>query len=218
MFDFESGDVMRLRNLKNKNELINNCDYLISDPSSLKGLWNKEFNNSNPIRVEIGMGKGTFIKEMALMYPDINFIGIEHMSGVVARAIKNINENIPSNLRIININAEELPNIFDHEIECIYLNFSDPWPKKRHANRRLTSHDFLKAYDDAFKNDKTIIMKTDNIGLYAYSLTSLSEYGYIIKEASLDLHNEDVINVETEYEKKFSQMGYKINYLKAVKK
>jgi len=209
---------MRLRNLKNKDELISECSYLINDPTSLKGCWNKKFRNNNPIHVEIGMGKGTFIKKMALKYPDINFVGIEHMSGVVARAIKNINENIPSNLLIINTSAELLSDIFDHEIECVYLNFSDPWPKKRHASRRLTSPEFLSCYDNAFKNDKTIIMKTDNIGLYAYSLVSLSEYGYIIKEASLDLHNEDMFNIMTEYEKKFSEMGYKINYLKAIKK
>lgn len=210
---------MRLRNLKNKEELLDTCNYLITDPYKYKGLWNKEvFKNNNEIKIEIGMGKGSFIKNMALNFPNVNFIGIEKFDGVVARAINNINENIPSNLRIIKIDAIELKDIFDHEISEIFLNFSDPWPKKRHASRRLTSPEFLSCYDNAFKNDKTIIMKTDNIGLYAYSLVSLSEYGYIIKEASLDLHNEDMFNIMTEYEKKFSEMGYKINYLKAIKK
>ena len=210
---------MRLRNLKNKDELINSCSYLINNPKDYKGKWNKDvFNNKKPIYIEIGMGKGTFIKEMALSFPDINFIGIEKFDGVVARAINTINENVPENLRIIKIDASELDDVFDHEIENIYLTFSDPWPKKRQAKRRLTSPEFLKVYDNLFKNEKVIIMKTDNIGLYAYSLVSLSEYGYKIKEASLDLHSEDIFNIETEYEKKFSNQGVKINYLKAIKK
>lgn len=210
---------MRLRNLKNKDELLKNCKYLETNSKAWKGYWNKKFGNDNPIHVELGMGKGTFIKDMALTFPNINFVGIEYMDGVVARAIKNINENIPNNLRIIKTSASSLSDIFDHEIDVVYLNFSDPWPKKRHASRRLTSPEFLKCYDDAFKGDKTIIMKTDNIGLYAYSLVSLSEYGYTIKEASLDLHSEeDKFNIETEYEKKFSSKGVRINYLKAIKK
>ncbi|MBO4600810.1 MAG: tRNA (guanosine(46)-N7)-methyltransferase TrmB [Bacilli bacterium] len=211
---------MRLRNLKNKDELINNCTYIINNPKDYKGKWLKEiFKNNKPIHIEIGMGKGTFIKEMALVFPNINFIGIEKFDGVIARAINNINENIPENLRIIKIDASNLNEVFEKEVDNIYLNFSDPWPKKRQEKRRLTSVSFLKVYDSIFKNDKTIIMKTDNIGLYAYSLVSLSEYGYIIKEASLDLHSEeDRFNIETEYEKKFSSKGVKINYLKVVKK
>lgn len=209
---------MRLRNLKNKNELIQNCSYLISEPEKYKGSWNKVFANNNPIHIEIGMGKGSFIKNMALAFPNINFIGIEKFDGVVARAINNINDDIPSNLRIIKTDAIMVKDIFDHEIDTIYLNFSDPWPKKRQIKRRLTSPLFLDAYENVFKHNKIIIMKTDNIGLYAYSLVSLSEYGYIIKDASLDLHARDDFNIETEYEKKFAENGIKINYLKAVKK
>ena len=210
---------MRLRNLKNKDELIKNCKYLETNACAWIGYWNKKFGNDNPIHVEIGMGKGKFLKEMALQFPQINFVGIEREEGVVAKAIKTINEDIPQNLRIIRTGAVMLDKIFDHEIECIYLNFSDPWPKKRHALRRLTSPSFLDVYDNLFKGEKTIIMKTDNIGLYAYSLVTLSEHGYFFKEASLDLHNEkDKFNIETEYEKKFSSMGVKINYLKAIKK
>lgn len=211
---------MRLRNLKNKNELLDNCSYIINDAEKYIGKWNKDvFKNNNPIHIEIGMGKGSFIKNMALSFPNINFVGIEKFDGVVARAINNINDNIPSNLRIIKADANTLNNIFKNEIDVIYLNFSDPWPKKRQIKRRLTSPLFLDVYESLFKNEKTIIMKTDNIGLYAYSLVSLSEYGYIIKEASLDLHNDiDRFNIETEYEKKFSSMGVKINYLKAIKK
>lgn len=209
---------MRLRNLKNKNELINNCSYLINDPINYKGKWKDLFQNNNPIHIEIGMGKGSFIKNMALAFPNINFIGIEKFDGVVARAINNINEDIPSNLRIIKMDAIDVKDIFEHEIDTIYLNFSDPWPKKRQEKRRLTSKLFLESYDSIFKQDKVIVMKTDNINLYAYSLVSLSEYGYIIKEASLDLHATDIFNIETEYEQKFSRIGVKINYLKAIKK
>ena len=210
---------MRLRNLKNKNELIDNCLYIINDPEKYFGKWNKEvFKNNKPIHIEIGMGKGSFIKNMALSFPDINFIGIEKFDGVVARAINNINENIPDNLRIIKTDAINLNKVFDHEIDCLYLNFSDPWPKKRQEKRRLTSKIFLDVYETMFKNDKVIVQKTDNINLYAYSLVSLSEYGYVIKEASLDLHSLDIFNIETEYEKKFSKEGVKINYLKAIKK
>ena len=209
---------MRLRNLKNKNDLIRDCMYLVYNPEKYKGSWNKVFKNNNPIHVEIGMGKGTFIKNMALAFPNINFIGIEKFDGVVARAINNINENIPDNLRIIKIDAINIKDIFDKEIDTIYLNFSDPWPKKRQTKRRLTSPNFLAAYENIFKHNKVIVMKTDNIDLYAYSIVSLNEYGYKIVDASLDLHSRDVFNIMTEYELKFSQQGIKINYLKAIKK
>ena len=209
---------MRLRNLKNKNDLIRDCMYLVYNPEKYKGSWNKVFKNNNPIHVEIGMGKGTFIKNMALAFPNINFIGIEKFDGVVARAINNINENIPDNLRIIKIDAINIKDIFDKEIDTIYLNFSDPWPKKRQTKRRLTSPIFLAAYENIFKHNKVIVMKTDNIDLYAYSIVSLNEYGYKIVDASLDLHSRDAFNIMTEYELKFSQQGIKINYLKAIKK
>ena len=209
---------MRLRNLKNKNDLIRDCMYLVYEPEKYKGSWNKVFKNDNPIHIEIGMGKGTFIKELALAYPNINFIGIEKFDGVVARAINNINENVPSNLRIIKTDAINVKDIFDHEIDTIYLNFSDPWPKKRQIKRRLTSPIFLDAYENVFKHNKVIIMKTDNIDLYAYSIVSLNEHDYKIVDASLDLHSREEFNVMTEYERKFSENGVRINYLKAIKK
>ena len=209
---------MRLRNLKNKNDLIRDCMYLVYEPEKYKGSWNKVFKNDNPIHIEIGMGKGTFIKEMALAFPNINFIGIEKFDGVVARAINNINENVPSNLRIIKTDAINVKDIFDHEIDTIYLNFSDPWPKKRQIKRRLTSPIFLDAYENVFKHNKVIIMKTDNIDLYAYSIVSLNEHDYKIVDASLDLHSREEFNVMTEYERKFSENGVRINYLKAIKK
>lgn len=207
---------MRLRNLKDKDILLDSCDYLIKDYEKLKGKWLEEFGNKNPIQLEVGMGKGDFIYNMALELPNINFIGIEKYSGVIARAIKKYPKKL-DNLRIINLDAKILENAFDREIETIYLNFSDPWPKKRHALRRLTSEVFLKVYDKAFKDKKRIVMKTDNLILFASSLVSLSEYGYILKDVNLDLANSDIFNIPTEYETKFRNQGIKINYLEAEK-
>ncbi len=209
---------MRIRNLKNTDEIVKNTTYLINNPKDYKNKYNKLFNNDNPIHLEIGMGKGNFIINMAKKYPNINFIGLELYTNVIARAIKKLeNEDIP-NLKLININALELNDIFDHEISCIYLNFSDPWPKKRNAKRRLTSEIFLKIYDNLFKDKPLIIQKTDNTSLFESSIISLSNYGYTIEDISLDLHNTDIDNVETEYEHKFASQGVKINYLKAIKK
>ncbi len=207
---------MRLRNLKDKDILINDCEYLINEPNSIINNWSIEFANNNPIHLEIGMGKGDFIYNMALKYPDINFIGIEKYSGVIARAIKKYPTKL-NNLCIINMDALNLSEVFSKEIDTIYLNFSDPWPKKRHSSRRLTSEIFLKIYDNIFKNKKKIIMKTDNLILFQSSLVSLSNYGYILKDVNLDLKNSDVPNVITEYEAKFMAEGVKINYLVAEK-
>lgn len=208
---------MRLRNIKNKDEIIETCSYLITEPKKIKGSWSKLFNNDNPIHIEIGMGKGNFIHNMALAYPNINFIGIEKYTGVVAKAIDKINKNIPSNLRLINIDALELGEVFFKEIDTIYLNFSDPWPKKRNAKRRLTSPIFLDIYDNLFKGIPHIVQKTDNIDLFASSIVELSNHGYVFKDVSLDLANKDIFNVLTEYESKFMQEGIKINYLDAFK-
>lgn len=207
---------MRLRNLKDKDVLIQDCSYLIKEPNNLIGKWALEFNNENPIHLEIGMGKGDYIYNMALKYPNINFIGIEKYTGVIARAVKKYPEFLP-NLRIINMDALKLNEVFNKEIETIYLNFSDPWPKKRTAKRRLTSDVFLNIYNDVFKNKKRIVMKTDNLILFASSLVSLSEFGYILKDVNLDLANYDIPNVVTEYEAKFMKNGVKINYLEAIK-
>lgn len=207
---------MRLRNLKDKDILVENCDYLIKDGESLKGKWQEEFGNNNAIHIEIGMGKGDYIYHMALKYPNINFIGIEKYSGVIARAIKKYPDKL-ANLRIINMDALNLNEVFSKEIETIYLNFSDPWPKKRHASRRLSSEVFLKIYDDVFKNKKRIVMKTDNLILFQSSLVSLSEYGYILRDVNLDLASSEIENIPTEYEIKFMKLGVKINYLVAEK-
>ena len=209
---------MRIRNLKNTKEIVENTTYLINNPKEYKGKFNELFQNDNPIHLEIGMGKGNFIINMAKKYPNINFIGLELYTNVIARALKKLeSEDIP-NLKLININALELNEVFDKEISCIYLNFSDPWPKKRNAKRRLTSEIFLDIYEKIYKNKPLIIQKTDNTGLFESSIMSLTKHGYIIDEISLDLHSTDIDNVETEYEHKFASQGVKINYLKAIKK
>lgn len=209
---------MRFRNVKNKEEILLNSDYVLKDGQLLKGNWQEKFNNNNPIYIEIGTGKCKFIFENALKYPSINFIGIEKFSSVLAQGIKEF-ENIKlDNLFLVNDDASKIEDYFDKEIDLIYLNFSDPWPKKRHFKRRLTSWDFLRKYDNIFKKDCVIIQKTDNQELFAYSISSLSKYGYIMDEVCLDLHNDSSIdNISTEYEIKFVKEGKKIYRLKAFK-
>ena len=211
---------MRLRNVKNKEEILERSILLIKDYNEYKGKWKELFDNNNPIYIEIGMGKGDFILENALTYPNINFVGIEKYDSILARAIQKIEglENIPKNLRIVRMDAKNIEDAFLKEVSRIYLNFSDPWPKNRHSERRLTSKTFLNHYDKVFKDKNEIIMKTDNTLLFEYSLVSLSEFGYTLNKVSLDLHNSDIENnIMTEYEKKFVEMGIKINYLSAYK-
>ena len=206
---------MRLRNVKNALDILNNSKYFINN--NYQGKWAKFFKNDNPISLEIGCGKGDFLIKMAQIYPNINFIGIEKYESVLVRAIEKINNLELNNIYFMNIDALQLNNYFNKEIDTIYLNFSDPWPKKRHAKRRLTSPIFLDVYDQIFKSNPHIILKTDNLILFAYSLETLSSKGYIFNKVSLDLANEDLFNVETEYETKYINLGYKINYLDAVK-
>ena len=209
---------MRLRNVKNKDEIINNSLYIVFDYKDYCGKWNKLFNNNNPIEIEIGCGKGDFIIEKALNNPNINYIGIEKYDSVVCRCLSKIPSGL-KNIKIIRMNAQEIDLVFYKEISKIYLNFSDPWPKKRWHDRRLTSNIFLKKYDNLFIKDKEIIQKTDNQDLFEYSVMSLSNYGYIIKNISLDLHNSEIQNnIETEFEKKYIKIGKKIYYLEAIKK
>ena len=206
---------MRLKNVKGANEIIVNGTYYVDDPYQYRGCWNKYFGNDNPICVEIGMGKGDFIIENALRYKDINFIGIEKYDSVIVRAIQKSNELELDNLKIIRVDANKLDTIFDKEIDTIYLNFSDPWPKERHAKRRLTSSVFLSIYDKIFKDRNRIVMKTDNINLFDYSLESLTDYGYDIEFKTNNLDCLDTNNIMTEYEKKFHNLGVKINKLEA---
>ena len=207
---------MRLRNLKNKEEIMNSCDFLITDSSKYKGKWSELFGNNNPIYIEIGMGFGKFIYENALNNPDVNFIGIEKFDNVIARAIKKLPNKL-DNLYIVRMDVKDIEESFSKEVDLIYLNFSDPWPKKRHASKRLTSLEFLKGYDNIFKNKKTIIMKTDNRDLFISSIESLSSYGYSLNNISFDLHSREETIVTTEYEEKFVSKGNPIYYLEGSK-
>ena len=208
---------MRLRNVKDKEEILNNCKYLIKNPEDYKGKWKSLFNNDNPIYIEIGMGKGKFILENALKYKDINYIGIERFDSVMAKAIKKIDEGLP-NLKLIRMNALDIDKVFSKEIDLIYLNFSDPWPKKRWHDRRLTSKIFLDKYDSLFKDTKRIEMKTDNEDLFIYSLETLSSNGYALSDISFDYHKTDTDIIMSEYELRFSKEGKNVYHLFAQKK
>ena len=162
---------MRIRNIKNAKEIINNSELVIT---------NNIFKDDKPLYIEIGCGKGNFIIETAKQNPNINFIGIERYESILLRAIKKV-ENIPSNLRFMCIDAKEIDKYFNHNVDQIYLNFSDPWPKKRHSKRRLTSDSFLNLYNKISKNNINIKMKTDNKDLFAYSIMTYNNYGFKIK-------------------------------------
>lgn len=210
---------MRLRNIKNAQDIIKKSNYLIENPNNHKSNFKSLFKNDNPIYIEIGMGKGDFIINNALKYPNINFIGIEKYASVLFYACKKLDDiNIP-NLKIINMDASDIDNVFDKEIDKIYLNFSDPWPKNRHSNRRLTSSIFLNKYEKIFKGDYIIEMKTDNDILFEYSITSLSLNKYKLEYVALDYYSKDIKdNIPTEYEKKFVLKNNKIHKLIAVQK
>lgn len=208
---------MRLRNVKNKEEILSNSKYLVREPEMYIGKWKELFHNDNPIYIEIGMGKGKFIIENALKYPEINFIGIEKFDSIVARCLPKIPDGI-KNLIIVRMDANNIDKVFDKEIERIYLNFSDPWPKVRHASRRLSSKVFLDKYDSIFASNREIHMRTDNRELYIYSLMSFSEYGYVLSDISFDLHSGDEDLITTEYEDKFSSKGMPIYAVTAIKR
>ncbi len=203
---------MRLRNVKNKEEIMNASDYLVRDYFDKKGKWKDVFGNNNPIYIEIGMGKGKFIIENAMNYPDVNFIGIEKYDSVIAKGLQKIPDGL-NNLVMIRADALDIDKIFDHEIDKIYLNFSDPWPKNRHHLRRLSSRVFLEKYDHIFSGVKNIEMRTDNRDLYTYSLVSFSQYGYKLNEISLDLHSDNMPAITTEYEDKFSSKNMPIYFV-----
>lgn len=201
---------MRMRNPKNMDEILNSCNYFLTEDL---------FNNDNDICLEIGMGKGNFLLGMCLNHPNINYIGVEKYSSVICSAIKKINEYELDNLKILNIDIMDIPQYLYGKIKTIYLNFSDPWPKKRNTKRRLTSENFLKLYDNLFKNEKHIILKTDNDDFYEFSKESLLSYGYKIINETYDLHNSDITDSpKTEYEEKFSSQGVKIKYIEVIKK
>lgn len=201
---------MRMRNPKNMDEILNSCNYFLTEDL---------FNNNNDICLEIGMGKGNFLLGMCLNHLNINYIGVEKYSSVICSAIKKINEYELDNLKILNIDVMDIPQYLYGKIKTIYLNFSDPWPKKRNTKRRLTSENFLKLYDNLFKDEKHIILKTDNDDFYEFSKESLLSYGYKIINETYDLHNSDITDSpKTEYEEKFSSQGVKIKYIEVIKK
>ncbi len=211
---------MRLKHIKGAHEKIEKSDYIIHNPEQYKGKFSELFSSTNPIYIEIGTGKGTFITENAKRYPNINFIGIEKFDSVMVKAVEKAETAQLPNLKLIRMDATEIETIFDHEIDLIYLNFSDPWPKKRHAHRRLSSPIFLKRYETLFKKDMTIEMKTDNRQLFEYSIMTFNNNGFHIEEISLDLYEEDLTdNISTEYEQKFRAKGlpiYKIRITKSI--
>ena len=197
-----------MRNPKDKDEVLASCDFYLDE---------NLFANNHPIHMEIGMGKGDFILNMALKFPNINFVGVEKYSSVACVAIKKIRDLELDNLKILIMDAMDLPEYLNQKIDAIYLNFSDPWPKARHEKRRLTHENYLKLYDRLFDKVCHIIMKTDNDDLFSFSVDSIKEYGYKILDISYDLHKEPIDNVETEYEKKFSSQGVPIKYLNVEK-
>ena len=206
---------MRLRNIPIADEKIASSPICIQNPEQNRGLWNHVFQNDNPIHIEIGMGKGRFLLQLANQNPNINYIGIEKYTSVLLRAIQKLDsvdeEHIPSNLRFICMNAENITQTFSqNEISKIYLNFSDPWPKKRHARRRLTSKQFLALYDRILNKTGTLEFKTDNQSLFKFSLEELSAEHWNILAYSYDLHHDSQMNfsnIMTEYEEKFSSIG-----------
>lgn len=205
---------MRLKHIKNADEIISKSKYLVKSPKENKGKWNKVFNNDNNIEIEIGTGKGKFIIGKALENPNINFIGIEKYDSPLVSAVKKLEELELNNLKLICLDALEIEEVFDHEIDKIYLNFSDPWPKKRHTKRRLTSSVFLNKYESLFKDEKRIEMKTDNDDLYEFSSESFIENGYEIVKTDTNYFD----TIRTEYEDKFISLGKNINYISVVKK
>lgn len=204
---------MRIRNVKNKEEILDNCSFLLNNPKEYKGKFKELFNNNNPIYVEIGMGKGQFIYQNAKKYKDINFIGIERFDSIMAKAILKMEKL--DNLILIKYDANLISDLFDHEIDKIYLNFSDPWPKNRHENRRLTSKLFLEKYKNIFKDKERIEVRTDNRDFFLYSVESLGDMGYLLNDVSFNYQSPDLIM--TEYESKFRGKGANIYHLFAEK-
>lgn len=203
---------MRLRNIPGADEVVSNSSYCIQEPVELKGIWHEFLENDNPIHIEVGMGKGRFIMDLAALHPDINYIGIERYTSVLLRAVQKIEENPLPNVHFLCIDAATLPEIFGKgEVDKIYLNFSDPWPKDRHARRRLTSHEFLDRYNEFLAAEGCIEFKTDNQDLFTFSLEEIENSPIWHLDASTrDLHHDEVMNqgnVMTEYEEKFSSKG-----------
>lgn len=200
-----------MRNITGSREVIGESRFVVHEPKEQKGRWQEVFGNQNPIRIEIGMGKGKFLHTLAKQNPDVNYIGIEKYSSVLLRAIQKMEQEEVPNLLFIRMEAEEIEEVFaPGEVDRIYLNFSDPWPKDRHAKRRLPSRQFLDRYNTILKKDGRLEFKTDNRDLFDFAVAELPEAGWKTEAITYDLHNEEkmaVGNVMTEYEEKFSSMG-----------
>ncbi|ERK59595.1 tRNA (guanine-N(7)-)-methyltransferase [Gemella bergeri ATCC 700627] len=211
---------MRVRNRSNSRERLENSPFVFLQPKDNKGKWKDIFGNNNPIHLEIGSGKGKFIHTLAEKYPNINFIAMEAQQTVLSFLLDKVEETYRDNLKLISGNAEDLLDYFaPFEISKLYLNFSDPWPKTRHEKRRLTFSKFLERYEIILNNKKTIVQKTDNQGLFEYSLMSFAKNNFTFEKISLDLTNSiyEQENVHTEYEDKFIQKGNRIYMVEAVK-
>ena len=201
---------MRLRNVPGARETIIENQFSIQEPEQKKGKWAEVFGNDHPIHIEVGMGKGQFIIEMARRNPEVNYIGIEKYSSVLVRAVEKLEDFEQNNLRLIRMDAENIEEVFDKdEVDRIYLNFSDPWPKDRHAKRRLTSTRFLERYNNILTPEGRVMFKTDKKDLFDFSLEQVEEAGWILENHTYDLHHSEYNegNVMTEYEEKFSAKG-----------
>ena len=202
---------MRLRNITGSREVIADSRFTVKEPKTQKGKWNEIFGNAHPIRIEVGMRKGKFLRTLAKNNPDINYIGIEKYSSVLLRAIQKMEEDELPNLCFIRMDAEDIEEVFgEGEVDRIYLNFSDPWPKDRHAKRRLPSGQFLARYDKILKKDGVIEFKTDNRPLFDFAVEELKEAGWKADVVTYDLHADELLmkgNIMTEYEEKFSAQG-----------
>lgn len=202
---------MRLRNVAGSREVISESRFVVQNFKEQKNKWKELFGNNNPIHIEIGMGKGRFIMDMARLHPEINYIGIEKYSSVLIRGIQKMEAEELPNLYFIRMDAEEIVDVFGQgEVAKIYLNFSDPWPKDRHAKRRLPSREFLARYNEILTKEGNLEFKTDNKDLFMFALEELEPAGWNLDKVTYDLHHDDAMmegNVMTEYEEKFSSMG-----------
>ncbi|GMQ61504.1 tRNA (guanosine(46)-N7)-methyltransferase TrmB [Vallitalea maricola] len=211
---------MRLRNVKGSDKKVSEHSRIIENEKDYKGKWNEKFGNDNPIHIEIGMGKGKFITTLAKNNPNINYIGFEKFTKVLVRALDNLEDEELDNVYAIRMDVEQILDVFEEgEIERIYLNFSDPWPKDRHAKRRLTHHDFLERYEKVLSPNGRICFKTDNKNLFEFSLEEIEKYGWKTEKVTRHLHNSDYVegNTMTEYEEKFVSLGLPICRLEAFK-
>lgn len=208
---------MRLRNIPGADEAIADSPHCIQEPMAEKGRWHLIFGNDHPVHIEIGMGKGQFIMQLAKDHPDINYIGIERYSSVLLRALQKMEVEPLPNIRFLCMDASMITEVFDkEEVAKIYLNFSDPWPKERHAKRRLTSRQFFERYDKILARNGVVEFKTDNDDLFAFSMEEVAEAGWTLDAHTFDLHHDPVLNegnVMTEYEEKFSSLGHPIHKL-----